>query len=187
MSSNQMDSSAVFAMFEEIKGKLDKRQEPTAPVAQTVEIGNIAQLEDVVARLEKAAETVGEPQEHIHKHRIDLMSNKVLIVLTAVMVGLVVSLWIVQNQRDKIKQFRDNDLKYRYIQMKGQAAPTDILMLREVFDYNRNTDSIHSIRQRVERYEQLIQQQAETEARVRLNAEQAKRLQNQAESVKNNK
>lgn len=187
MSSNQMDSSAVYGMFEEIKSKLDKRQEPTVPVTQTVEIGNIVELKEVAARLEKAVETASEPQEQIHRHRIDLMSNKVLIVLAAVMVALIVSLWIVRNQRDTIKQFRDNDLKYRYIQMKGQAAPADILMLREVFDYNHNTDSIRSIRQRVERYERLVQQQAESEARVRLNAEEADRLQSQIESVKGNK
>ena len=175
-----MDSSAVYGMFEEIKKKLDAKPEPSAPVAQTVEIGNIAELKDVAARLEKAAETTSEPREQIHRHRIDLMSNKVLIVLASVMVSLVVSLWIVRNQRDTIKQFHDNDLKYRYIQMKGQSAPADVLMLREVFDYNRNIDSIRSIRQRVEIDEQPIQQQAEKEARWRVPAEQHERRKKQA-------
>jgi len=57
-------------------------------------------------------------------------------------------------------------------------------MLREVFEFNRNADSIKVIRRRVERYEQLIQEQAETEARARLNAEQADRLQQQVEKLK---
>lgn len=184
--SNQMDSSAVYGMFEEIKKKLDKRPEPTAPVSQTIEIGNIAELKDTAARIEKAAESASKPQEQIHRHRIDLMSNKVLIVLAAVMVSLVVSLWILRNQRQTIRQFRDNDLKYRYIQMKGQAAPADILMLREVFDYNRNPDSIRTIHQRVERYEQLIQQQAEAEARARLNANQTEKIRQEAEAIKGN-
>ena len=112
------------------------------------------------------------------------MSNKALIVLVVAISALFVSLVAVKNQRDSLKEFRDNDLKYRYIQMKGQAAPDDILRLREVFDFNRNTDSIKVIRRRVERYEQLIQEQAETEARARLNAEQADRLQQQVEKLK---
>jgi len=192
MSYDKMDSSAVYAMFEEIKEDLNKRPVQQSTPAQTttepaIRREDMAEMQEMTATLKEVVEAVRLPQKHIHKHTIDLMSNKVLIILAAVMVALVVSLWVVRNQRDTIKQFRDNDLKYRYIQMRGQAVPEDILMLRDVFDYNRNADSIKIIRQRVERYEQLIKQQAESEARARLNAEEAERLQNQVETVKGRK
>ncbi len=86
-----------------------------------------------------------------------------------------------------IKSFRDNDLKYRYIQMQGAANSTDILQLRNIFEFNRNTDSIRTIRKQVEWYEQLIQQQAENEARAKLNDQQAKQLKQEAETVKGGK
>jgi len=68
--------------------------------------------------------------------------------------------------------------------MKGEATSTDILRLRNVFEFNRNPDSIKIIRQQVERYEQLIRQQAENEALARPNDEQAKQLRQEAKSVK---
>ena len=189
MSYDKMDSSAVYAMFEEIKEDLNKRPVQQSTPAQTttepaIRCEDMAEMQEMTATLKEVVEAVRLPQKHTHKHTIDLMSNKVLIILTTVMVALVVSLWVVRNQRGTIEQFRDNDLKYRYIQMKGQAVPEDILMLREVFDFNRNADSIKIIRQRVERYERLIQQQAESEARARLNAEEADQLQQQVEKLK---
>ena len=191
MSYDKMDSSAVYAMFEEIKEDLNKRPAQQSVPAQPTATASKISAEDIdkIERLTESLDSVNEKLDIPlkHRHTIDFMSNKVLIILAAVMVALVVSLWVVRNQRDTIKQFRDNDLKYRYIQMRGQAVPEDILMLRDVFDYNRNADSIKIIRQRVERYEQLIKQQAESEARARLNAEEAERLQNQVETVKGRK
>ena len=188
MSANQMDSSAVYTMFEEIKEKLNKQSERQTPAQSPTESiirqEDITEVREMTATLKEVTKTVKLPQKHIHKHTIDLMSNKVLTVLAVVMTALVISLWIVRNQRDTIQQFRDNDLKYRYIQMKGQASPEDMLMLRNVFEFNRNADSIRAIRQRVERYEQLIQRQAESEARAKLNAEQADQLQQQVEKLK---
>ena len=188
MSYDKMDSSAVYNLFEEIKDKLDKQPQPTPAPAQPTEAVTTMNPEDaekmerLTVSLDNASEKIGQPVKH--HHTIDFMSNKALIVLVVAISALFVSLVAVKNQRDSLKEFRDNDLKYRYIQMKGQAAPDDILRLREVFDFNRNTDSIKVIRRRVERYEQLIQEQAETEARARLNAEQADRLQQQVEKLK---
>lgn len=186
MSYDKMDSSAVYKMFEEIKSILNKKPEATIPATQSIEIGNIAELREITLKLEEVAKTVGKPQEHIHKHRIDLMSNKVLIVLVVALSALVISLWIVSDQRQTIGQFRDNDLKYRYIQMKGKATSEEILMLREVFDYNRNADSIRLIRQRVERYERIMQEQAEKVARATLTAEEAEELKQKADKIKGN-
>ena len=188
MNTEKMDSSAVYSLFEEIKDRLDKQAERKAiPVQPTVAEATIC-LEDA-EKIEHLTESLDNVSEKLncplkHHHTIDFMSNKALIALTVVVIAFMASVVIIKNQRVAIKQFRDNDLKYRYIQMKGRATPEDILMLREVFEFNRNADSIKVIRRRVERYEQLIQEQAETEARARLNAEQADRLQQQVEKLK---
>ena len=71
--------------------------------------------------------------------------------------------------------------------MRSEATPNDILQLREIFEFNRNPDNIKLIRRQVERYEQLIQQQAENEARAKLNDQQAKQLKQEAETVKGGK
>ena len=149
MSYDKMDSSAVYAMFEEIKEDLNKRPaQQSAPDQTTIEPAirreDMAEMQEMTAILKEVVEAVRLPQKHIHKHTIDLMLNKVLIVLATVMVALVVSLWVVRTQRDCIK----------------------------------------IIRQRVEHYEQLIQEQAKSEAKAKLNAEEAERLKQEMEQLK---
>lgn len=122
-----------------------------------------------------------------HRHTLDIGSSKVfisMIVMGLVILGLS---YVIGSQRRTIGQFRDNDLKYRYIQMRGEAAPGDILHLRETFDYNRNIDSIRVIRQRVERYEKLIREESERQARAHLNAEEAEKLRQEAATVRGDK
>jgi len=68
--------------------------------------------------------------------------------------------------------------------MRGAATPEDILMFREIFDFNRNADSIRLIRDRVEKYEKLVRQQAEIEARIKLNNQKAKELDEAAKQLK---
>ncbi len=178
-------------MFEEIKEKLDKQSAMQATPAPATESAPALapedgeKIESLTTKLDTVSEQLDRPLKH--HHTIDFMSNWVLIVLVATVVAFIVSLWIINHQRQNLSQFRDNDLKYRYIQMHGEAAPSDILQLRNVFDFNRNPDSIRIIRHQVEKYERLIQEQVENEARARLNASEAERLQNQAETVKGGK
>jgi hypothetical protein len=93
-------------------------------------------------------------------------------------------MYINHRQRDTIVRSRDNDLKYRYIQMQGEATPGDIEHLRDLFDYNRNADSIRTIRRQVVEYERFVQESAEKAERARLNAAEAQRLNSEAEQIK---
>lgn len=187
MGYDKMDSPVVYAMFEEIKSKLDKRSETVSPATSAAQTAAIAELREAIAQLKAAADRPQKPQEHIHKHRIDIGGSKALIVLASAMTVIVILSWTVGNQRNTIARLRDNDLKYRYIEMRGAAGPEDILTLREVFDFDRSPDSIKVIRKRVEKYERLMKKEAERQARVRLNAEQAERLRQRAAAVKENR
>ncbi len=191
-----MDTGKVYTMFEEIKEnqakqltaieKLQSQPDPTlaeAAPALTSEDGE--KIETLTEKLDRVDEKLDRPLKH--HHTLDFMSNWVLIALIAAVGAFIVSLWVINNQRQTIARSRDNDLKYRYIQMRGEAMPNDILQLRETFEFNRNPDNIKLIRRQVERYEQLIQQQAENEARAKLNDEQAKQLKQEAETVKGGK
>lgn len=184
---DKMDSSAVYTMFEELKDKIDEQPKPITPAVQRVEIGNITELNDAVSKLEAVAGVIRKPQEHIHRHTIDLMSKWGLIAYGMIMTVIIILTWKYREHKATIGKYSDNDLKYRYIEMRGHAKPEDVLMLRNVFEFNRNADSIRMIRQRVEKYERLIKEEAETRARVSLNSEEAERLRQEAENVKVNK
>ncbi len=191
-----MDTGKVYTMFEEIKEnqakqltaieKLQSQPDPTlTESAPALSSEDGEKIETLTAKLDRVDEKLDLPLKH--HHTIDFMSNWALIALVLAVGALIASLWIIDNQRKTLAGFRDNDLKYRYIQMRGEATPNDILQLREVFEFNRNPDNIKLIRRQVELYEQLIQQQAENEARAKLNDEQAKQLRQEAETVKGGK
>jgi DNA-binding transcriptional MerR regulator len=193
MQNDKMDTSAVYTMFEEIKEnqakqltaikELQSQPDPMSAEstpALTTEDGE--KIEMLTEKLDNVSEQLGRPLKHCHT--IDFMGNWALIALVLAVGAFIASLWVINNQRQTLAEFRDNDLKYRYIQMCGEATPEDILRLRELFEFNRAPDNIKTIRRQVERYEQLILQQAENEARAKLNDEQAKQLKQKAETVK---
>ncbi len=67
------------------------------------------------------------------------------------------------------------------------VTPGEIERLETNFTYRRNTDSIRTIRRRVEEYERLVKETAEKSERARLNSTEAERLKKAAEAVKKGK
>lgn len=67
----------------------------------------------------------------------------------------------------------DNNLKYRYLKMKGEATPERIAELEELFELNRDNSKIRQMKKDVEEYEQAIRQRIALEEQTRLKIEQA--------------
>ena len=72
-------------------------------------------------------------------------------------------------------------MKYRFIKMQGQTNEETLYRLERQFRYG---DSIKIIRIQVEKYEELVKEQAERLERVRRNNEEVERLQNEVEILK---
>ena len=124
---------------------------------------------------------IRKPAKVEHCHTIDIGSSKVFIAL-AVMALVILGLsYVVGEQRRSISQYRDNDLKYRYIKMQGQSNEKSLYHLERQFRYD---DSIKIICKQVEKYEELVREQAEKIERVKRNNEEAEKLLKEAETVK---
>lgn len=78
----------------------------------------------------------------------------------------------------------DNDLKYRYIKMKGEATPERIAELEELFELNRDNSKIRQMKKDVEEYEQAIRQRIALEEQTRLKIEQARKLDEEADRIR---
>ncbi len=116
MQNDKIDFSTVCEMFEEMKGKIEKIESkldapptpatiPTAPTLTTEDGEKI----ETLARLDTVSEQLSRPLRH--RHMIDFMSNWALIALAVAVTGVIIMAWMIRNQRE----FRDNDLKYRYV------------------------------------------------------------------------
>lgn len=79
----------------------------------------------------------------------------------------------------------DNDLKYRYVLMKGEASPKRLSELEELFEVERDQRRIDSMRKDVEKYERLVRRRAALDEQARLKAQEAEQLKRDAAKLKN--
>lgn len=78
----------------------------------------------------------------------------------------------------------NNDLKYRYIKMKGEASSEQIEELEDILELNRYNTKIKQMLQDVETYENVIKKQAALAEQARLKEQAAKELDSKAKSIK---
>jgi hypothetical protein len=186
MSSDKMNSSNVYEMFEEVKelGIQIKNKLMETPSAPEQVLIDVTAVTDLTERLEIVIEEVRKPVKHEHRHILEIGSSKVflsMVVMTLIIIGLS---YAIGNQRETINQYRNNDLKYRYIKMQGKTNEENLLRLDRQFAYR---DSVAIIRKQVEKYEELVKEQMERIERARKEKIEIEQLLKETEILRVNK
>lgn len=75
----------------------------------------------------------------------------------------------------------DNNLKFRYIKMKGEAPPEQLVELENLFGPNRDNGLIRQMREDVEAYEEAVRRQATLTEQARLKRTGRERIGQQGE------
>ena len=81
----------------------------------------------------------------------------------------------------------DNDLKYRYMKMKGGASSAMMAELEDLFTLNRDAARIEAMRADVVEYEETILRQAALAEQARLKAQEAQMLDAKAKQIRGEK
>jgi len=91
-------------------------------------------------------------KENVHSFTLDFKNSRTAI--TIIVMGLVIFFSLAGNIRQfrLNSQLKNNDLKYRYIQMMGKINHEALLKLDTTVTYEPNKDSIAAIRKQVEQY-----------------------------------
>jgi hypothetical protein len=187
MDKNKIDTQTVYEMFEKINEKLDKQTntsaEPTKPVQAEVDM---TAINTVTEQLENVIEEMKKPNivEHQHRYTLDIRSNWFFFSWVALVIVILGLFLAIANQRQTISQYRESDLKYRYIRMQGETDGESIYRLEQQFQYS---DSIGIIRKQVEKYEELVKEQAERIERAKRDSEEAEKIHKLKESIRNTK
>ena len=84
---------------------------------------------------------------------------------------------------ERMQQLQDNDIKYRYLLMKGKADGSSFDLLEMNFSRKRDNAFIQSITDMVIDFEYRSRKQAEALERARLLDEQAKQLKKEADKL----
>ena len=101
--------------------------------------------------------------------------------MTAIVLLCTMLYWTAKPNYDRI----DNDLKYRYIKMKGEVTPDRIAELEEIFELNRDNAKIREMKRDVEQYERTIQRKVQLEEQARRKVREAERLNENVSRLKN--
>ena len=91
--------------------------------------------------------------------------------------------WIIISEKPNQDRI-DNDLKYRYIKMKGDSSAEHIATLEDIFELNRDNQKIEQMREDVETYEEAVRKQAALAEQARLKEQAAKEQESKAKSIK---
>ena len=144
---------------------------------------HISEMEEKVAGMEITKELPPRMVQHRFSFSLDATRNfwlfmSMFIVIAVQSVGLYLE-WRPDRSR------YDNDLKYRYVLMKGEASPKRLSELEALFEVERNQRRIDSMRKDVEKYERLVRKRAALDEQARLKAQEAEQLKRDAAKLKN--
>lgn len=149
---------------------------------QSAVLAEMRNLREAVSAIEIPKELP--PRWHNHRHIFgsDSKTLTVFFVTCLVIIGFMsIALW---DARQPNVQRDDNDLKYRYMKMKGDTSPELMTELENIFTINRDVERIKQIRSDVEEYEQTILRQVALAEQARLKAQEAEQLNAKAKSIK---
>lgn len=166
------------AIITQLAGRLESIEQ-----SNTKTQNGIDNLQAAVEAIEIPAEL---PPRIVH-HRISLAIESkgvcwaMIGMMTAIVLLCTMLYWAAKPNYDRI----DNDLKYRYLKMKGEALPDRIAELEELFELNRDNAKIRRMKRDVEEYERTIQRKVQLEEQARLKEREAERLNGNASRLKN--
>lgn len=179
----------IIAMLEELKSgnKNQKSQQmdfsKIESLSEKLE-NSVNATSDVTAKIERILEKVRKPIICERRISIDIVSKEVAFLLISM--GLVISVlgsalyFSTRPNYDRI----DNDLKYRYIKMKGEATPERIFELENLFEINRDNTQIRQMSKDIEGYERAVKEKATLDEQNRLRQLEAEKLNHKANSNK---
>ena len=178
--------SAISDAVRDMKAIVNKSQSSSDVLNSLAELKQSQdQKSDEVKTLVQKLRTTIEGGVHNFKHhKIGVETPFVfwtIVIETAMILGLFT--WIIISEKPNQRE-EDNDLKYRYIKMKGDASAEQIATLEDIFELNRNNETINQMREDVKTYEEAVRKQAALAEQARLKEQAAKELETKANSIK---
>jgi K+/H+ antiporter YhaU regulatory subunit KhtT len=136
-----------------------------------------ALIEQVGKAVEAAAKPENLPvQEHRHTYTLDLKSSKTFLTMFVMLGGIFLQSAFIYRISENNRQLAMNDLKYRYVKMRGKIGEKELTKLETVFWDEQYRNLRDTVRNQVERYEEAVRRQAERLEQATVKERKAKKL-----------
>ena len=178
--------SAISESVRDVKAIVNKSQSSGEVLNSLAELKQIQEQksDEVKSLVQKLKRTIEDGVHNFKHHRIGFETPFVIwtiVIETVLILGLFT--WIIISEKPNQDRI-DNDLKYRYIKMKGDASAEQIATLEDIFELNRNNEAIEQMREDVETYEEAVRKQAALAEQARLKEQAAREQESKAKSIK---
>lgn len=177
-----LDVNEIYTLFEEIRELVKAGNTNNTASQPEIELPDLSAIDELSYKLDEAIGEIHKPVKTEHHHIFSIASNKVFFGVIGLCIICLFLLFIVFTQRKEISTYKDNDLKYRYIQMQGEITPAGLIDLDSIFENQR--DSVRLILKQVAQHEKAVIEKAKRLERARLKEQEAERLKSEAETLK---
>ena len=142
-------------------------------------------IEQVGKAVEAAAMPENLPvQEHRHTYTLDIKSSKTALVIFVMAVIIALLIGFIYRISVSNQQLAANDLKYRYVKMRGEIKEKELMELETIFRDEQHTAIRDTVRNQVERYEEGVRRRAEQLEQASIKERKAYKLLQDAEHLR---
>ena len=142
-------------------------------------------VEQVGQAVEAAAMPENLPvQEHRHTYTLDIKSSKTALVIFVMAVIIALLIGFIYRISVSNQQLAANDLKYRYVKMRGEIKDKELMELETIFRDEQHTAIRDTVRNQVERYEEGVRRRAEQLEQASIKERKAYKLLQDAEHLR---
>ena len=123
-------------------------------------------------------------QEHRHTYTLDINSSKTFLRMFAMLGCIFLQGAFIYRISENNRLLAANDLKYRYVKMRGEIKEKELMELETIFRDKQHTAMRDTVRNQVEWYEEAVRRQAERLEQATVKERKAKKLLDDAEILR---
>ena len=172
----------------EIVNKYDMLLQQLAERLEVIDKEN-RQTHTLIEQVGQAVEAAAKPenlpvQEHRHTYTLDLKSSKTFLMMFAMLGCIFLQGAFIYRISENNRLLAANDLKYRYVKMRGEIKEKELMELETIFRDKQHTAMRDTVRNQVEWYEEAVRRQAERLEQATVKERKAKKLLDDAEILR---
>ena len=147
------------------------------------------QTHTLIEQVEQAVEALKRPgalpvQEHRHTYTLDIESSKTFLTMFAMLGCIFLQIAVIYQIARSNQQLAANDLKYRYVKMRGEIKEKELMELETIFRDEQHTAIRDTVRNQVEWYEEAVRRRAEQLEQASIKERKAYKLLQDAEHLR---
>ena len=139
------------------------------------------QTHTLIEQVGQAVEALTRPdtlpvQEHRHTYTLDISSSKTFLTMFVMLGCIFLQGAFIYRISENNRLLAANDLKYRYVKMRGEIKEKELMELETIFRDEQHTAIRDTVRNQVERYKEAVRRRAEQLERAASKERKAKKL-----------